>query len=89
MTRIADLERAYDGPVPQHLRDTARGINTALCEARGNAAMYRRFALRQIATIRQRRADGTMFPAALDDLRFYLARYRYWNHRARMMGDEG
>lgn len=45
--------------------------------------------LRQIRTIRQRCADGTMFPAALDDLRFYLARYRYWNHKALKYGRTG
>lgn len=89
LVRVAELERRYDGPIPLHERDAARGINTALCEARGNATMYRRFALRQIATIRQRRADGTEYPALVNDLRLYLARYRHWNHRARMMGDEG
>lgn len=78
MTTLTDLENRFDGPIPPHELDAVRGINTALCEAIGNRLLYRDMTLRQIRTIRKRRADRTMFPAALDDLRLYLARYRHW-----------
>lgn len=86
LSRLADLHRRFDGPAPQHELDAALGRNTALMEAEGNAAFYRRMARRQLATIRERRADGSFYPALVDDLRLYLARYRHWRREARRLG---
>jgi hypothetical protein len=81
---LALLERCYDGPIPGAERRLAEfGSAVALLEAVGNAAFYRALTRRLLATLRQRRAAGTAYPALLSDLRLYRSRWRFWHRRRR------
>jgi hypothetical protein len=85
LARLAALERAYDGPVPEPERQLARfGSAAAVAHlaAAGNAVFYRAMVRRQIATIRRRRAEGSLYPALLADLGLYRARWRFWRRKA-------
>lgn len=42
---------------------------------------YKRMLLGQIGIIRRRRADGSFYPALLDDFRHYRDAWRRWNRR--------
>jgi hypothetical protein len=84
LRRVAELERQYNGPVPQQQRLAARLASPAalgLLVAEGEATFYKRLVLGQIRTIRARRADGTAYPELFDDLRFYRDGWRDWNRQ--------
>lgn len=86
LARLAELERCYDGPLPEGVRLAARLGSAEAVErmvAAGEAAFHRSMLLRQIDIIRRRRADGTFYPALLADLRFYRDAWRRWHRRAR------
>ena len=84
LARLAELERRYDGPIPEPLRLAAHlGSADAVAQlfAAGEAAFHRSLVARQIAIIRRRKADGSFYPALLDDLRLYREGWRQW-HRS-------
>lgn len=85
---LTELERRYDGPIPEPLRLAARygsaGI-VRLLEAAGQAAFFRTMVRGQVATIRRRRLDGTFYPALLDDLALYRREWRRWRRLCRTL----
>jgi hypothetical protein len=89
-TDPAALESRYDGPIPPQVRAVARLGSPAmvlLVRARAEAAFFRAMVRGQVRTIRRRRADGSFYPALIDDLRLYLRYVRAWQHLAvRMAG---
>lgn len=78
LSRIADLQCRYDGPIPQAELDAARGINTALLAAAGNARFFTRMARGQIEVVRYWRSLGRAQESDVAQLRQYLERRRYW-----------
>jgi len=88
LARLAELERRYDGPVPEGLRLAAHLGSADAVErlfAAGEAAFYKSMVLGQLDIIRRRRADGSFYPALLADLRCYREGWRYWNRRVRAL----
>lgn len=84
LARLAELERCYDGPVPDRLREAAHLGSAEAVErlfAAGEAAFYRSLVSKQLALIRRRRADGSFYPALLADLRLYREAWRAWHRR--------
>lgn len=84
LAQLAQLERRYDGPVPEPERliaDFGSAGRVQLLVAAGNAAFYRGMVRQQIETIRQRRATNTVYPELLADLRLYRDRWRYWRRK--------
>jgi hypothetical protein len=81
---LAELERRFNGPVPEPLRLAAQLGTAELCRrhAEAQAAYLRTLLLSQIRLIRRRRAEGTFDPALLDDLRLYQQRWRHWRRAA-------
>lgn len=78
MAALADLQRRIDGPIPQHELDAARGLNTALLAAAGNARFFTRMARGQIEIVRYWRSLGRAQESDIAQLRQYLERRRYW-----------
>ena len=79
------LERCYDGTIPQSLRLAARLGSAAAVRrlhAEGQAAFFTAMARGQLAAIRARRADGSFYPALLDDLALYRRERRRWRRLA-------
>jgi hypothetical protein len=76
----AELENAYDGPIPQEAIDLARGparIRTQLVNAEIALGRARDEVSAQIRkVIRPRRANGTFHPYMLSDLRLYVGMWR-------------
>jgi hypothetical protein len=89
MTAINDLNvihQTFDGIIPASVRAVAEHGTTemvALIRARGELAGARRFVTGQIEIIRQRRADGSFYPALYEDLASYRRQYRAWRRIAR------
>jgi hypothetical protein len=84
LVQLAQLERRYDGPVPEPerlLADFGSVGKVQLLVAAGNSAFYRGMVRQQIATIRRRRAAATAYPELLADLRLYRDRWRYWRRK--------
>lgn len=85
LARLAELERRYDGPVPDNLRLAAHLGSAAAVElmvVAGELAFWKSLALRQIDVIRRRRADGSFYESLVDDLRTYRDGWRRWNRRS-------
>src|SRR5260221_5181983 len=85
MFSFAELHQLYDGPIPPAALAVARFGSpemVALVRAHGETAFFRSMVLGQLKTIRMRRADGTYYPALLDDLRLYRRQFRGWNRVA-------
>ena len=90
LARLAELERRYDGPVPEHLRRAAHLGSAAAVEflaAIGEACFWRSMVRGQIAIIRQRRSDGSWYPALVSDLRLYRDTWRFWHRRRSALRD--
>jgi hypothetical protein len=88
LARLAELERRYDGPVPDGLRLAAHlgsAGSVELLFAAGEAAFYKSMVLRQLAIIRRRRADDSFYASLLSDLRYYRDLWRHWHGRARAL----
>lgn len=88
LAAIADLERRYNGPVPEGLRLVARLGSADIVErlfAAGQAAFYKSMVLGQLDIIRRRRAEGSFYPALIDDLRTYRTGWRRWQYRSRSL----
>jgi hypothetical protein len=85
---LAELERRYDGPVPAPLRRVARlgsaGAARRLA-AEGQAAFFAAMVRGQLRAIRLRRADGSFYPALLDDLALYRRERRRWRRIGRLL----
>jgi hypothetical protein len=85
LARLAELERQYDGPIPETLRQAAQLGSAEAVErlfAAGEAAFFRNAVRQQIAIIRHRRLDKTAYPALLDDLALYRSQWRAWHRRS-------
>jgi hypothetical protein len=85
LAALGELERRFDGPIPEPLRLAAEFGSAARVEqlhAEGQAAFFRSRAQRQVALIRKRRAEGSLHPAMLADFVFYRAGQRYWRREA-------
>lgn len=85
---LAELERRYDGPIPEPELALARhGSQQAVLwlHALGQAAFFRRLIEGQIRAIRQRRRDGSFYPALLSDLALYRREWRQWQRRRRTL----
>jgi hypothetical protein len=79
------VESLYDGPIPPQARAVARLGSPAmvlLVRARAEAAFFRGMVRGQVTAIRRRRADGSFYPALIDDLRLYLRYCRAWQRLA-------
>lgn len=85
---LAELERRFNGPIPEPLRLAARLGSPERVEflrAEGQAAFFRAMTLGQVAILRRRRADGSAYPALLEDLALYRRQWRRWRRRARTL----
>jgi hypothetical protein len=84
LAAIADLERRYDGPIPAEVRLVARLGSADIVErlfAEGQSAFYKSLVRGQLRIIRRRRAEGSFYPALVDDLRTYRQGWRRWHRR--------
>jgi hypothetical protein len=84
--RMAELERRFDGPVPEADLSLARlGSVTALkrLQATAETAFFATLVRRQIAAIHRRRAAGSVVPPGLvEDLARYRRQHRAWQRFA-------
>jgi hypothetical protein len=81
LSRLAALERRYDGPPPPAQRCVALAGASgrhAWLQAAAETAFFRTMILGQIQAIRARRADGSFYPALLSDLALYRRHWRAW-----------
>jgi hypothetical protein len=81
LPRLALLERRYDGPPPPSERAIALAGSAqrhGRLQAASETAFFRTMIAGQIRTIRQRRADGSFYPALLSDLALYRRQWRGW-----------
>jgi hypothetical protein len=84
LAALAELERRFNGPVPEPLRLAAQLGSAELCrlrQAEAQAAFLKTLLHDQVRLIRRRRADGSFHPSLLDDLRLYRRRWRHWQRR--------
>ena|SRR5690242_1271487 len=85
LAALGELERRYNGTVPEPLRQAAQLGSAELARLRhaeAEAAFLKTLLLDQIQLIRRRRAAGTFHPSLLADLRLYRRRWRHWHRRA-------
>ena len=78
---LSALERRFDGPIPDCLREATflGGLALpALLRAEAQVCFFASLIRGQIAIIRQRRANGTFYPELVSDLGFYRGRRRVW-----------
>jgi hypothetical protein len=79
------LHQTFDGIIPTAvLAVTKHGTPemVALIRADGEVAFFRSMIVGQIKTIRARRADGSFYPALINDLQLYRRQFRAWNKLA-------
>ena len=84
LAALSELERRYNGPVPESLRQAAQLGSAELSRQRhaeAEAAFLKTLLCDQIRLIRQRRAAGSFHPSLLADLRLYRRRWRHWRRR--------
>jgi hypothetical protein len=60
-----------------------------LVRARAETAFFAAMIRGQAKTIRQRRGDGSFYPALLHDLDLYRRQYRAWRRLAHQLGKAG
>ena len=84
LAALRDLEATYDGPIPEPARRAAQRGSAALLlmRARAESAFFAAMIRGQLATIRRRRADGSFYPALIEDLALYRRQYRAWRRLA-------
>jgi len=85
LAALAELERRFNGPIPEPLRLAAQLGSAELCrlrQAEAQAAFLKALLRGQVRLIRRRRAEGSFHPLLLDDLRLYRRRWRHWHRRA-------
>ena len=77
---LAELEARYYGPIPRAALEFALSQRSAgevaLLAARARAIGSRLFVEGQLRAIRRRRADGSAYPALIEDFRSYWRSYR-------------
>lgn len=81
---LGELERRYNGPVPEPLRQAAQLGSADLARLRhaeAEAAFQKTLLCDQVRLIRRRRAAGSFHPSLLADLRLYRRRWRHWHRR--------
>ena len=91
LAALAELERRYDGPIPEPARRAVLAGSAREAERHAAAAEARFFAGRvrnQVRAIRLRRAAGCRVPDLLADLALYRREWRRWHARARRLLDE-
>src|SRR6185437_773396 len=84
LAALGELERRYNGPVPEPLRQAAQLGSADLARLRhaeAEAAFLKTLLLDQLRLIRRRRAAGSIHPSLLADLRLYRRRWRHWRQR--------
>lgn len=80
--------RPYDGGIPAAMLAVARLGSVeavALVQAEASVHFYRRMVRGQLNIIRNRRLDGSFYPALLGDCRHYLTLYRAHRRHARTL----
>src|SRR5258707_13167679 len=85
LAALAELERRFNGPVPEALRLAAQLGSAELGrvrQAEAQAAFLKALLRGQVRLIRRRREEGSFYPSLLDDLRLYRRRWRHWHRRA-------
>lgn len=83
---FAELERRFNGPIPEMDQMIARHGSRRMVEilhAQAQAMFFREMATRQIKAIRMRRKDDSYYPSMTKDLMYYIAEWRKWKARAR------
>jgi len=84
LAALGELERRYNGPVPEPLRQAAQLGSAELSRLRhaeAEAAFLKTLLHDQVRLIRQRRAAGGFDASLLADLRLYRRRWRHWRRR--------
>lgn len=83
---LDELERRFDGPIPEAERSFARfGSVTAMrrLQTTAETAFFAALVRRQINAIRRRRATGSVVPSRLiEDLDRYRRQHRAWRRLA-------
>jgi hypothetical protein len=85
---LAELERRYNGPIPEPMRLASRHGSehwVHLLQAYGQAAFFTAMVRAQLATIRRRRAEGSAYPALVEDLTYYRRERRRWRAALRTL----
>ena len=86
LSHLRELERRFNGPIPDALLMIAR-LGTpeavALMAAEANAAFMRHMVRGQITAIRARREDHSFYPSMTVDLAYYRAHWRVAMRHAR------
>jgi len=86
LPHLGFLERSHDGPLSGEARRIALAgspMRHVALQAAAEAAFFHAMIRGQIRTIRSRRADGSFYPALLDDLRLYRRQWRAWRRLGR------
>ncbi len=89
LAALSALERRFDGPIPEPLREVVRCGSVERAEqlfALAQARFFREMVTRQVAVIRARRRDGSAYPSLADDLALYRRGWRLWHRRVRTLG---
>jgi hypothetical protein len=82
MTNLNAIHQQFDGIIPAAVLAVAKHGTpemVALIRASGEIAFFRSMVRGQIKTIRARRADGSYYPALIEDLQLYARQFRAWN----------
>ncbi len=84
---LAELERRYDGPIPEPLRRNFRVFaeSRLLIDARGQADLFGALIRSQIEAIRRARRAGIVPGRLLADLKLYRRQEFCWRQEARRL----
>lgn len=88
LTALAELERFYDGPIPESLRNGAQYDNFSrhlLIEARAQTDLFAALIRDQIEAIRRARRDGPIPSMLLSDLALYRRQEMLWRREAQRL----
>ena len=81
LAALSELERRFDGPIPELLRQSTSLGHSLLplrLVAEAQVCFFTSLIRGQIATIRQRRRDGSFYAQLVADLGFYRERRQLW-----------
>ncbi|HEV2546306.1 MAG TPA: hypothetical protein VGU20_03130 [Stellaceae bacterium] len=81
LAALSELERRFDGPIPELLRRSTLLGHSLLplrLVAEAQVCFFTSLIRGQIATIRQRRRDGSFYAQLVADLAFYRERRQLW-----------
>ena len=87
LAALGHIERCYDGPIAERLLLLARhgsGRAVRRLQASAQARFFAEMARRQVHAIRQRRADGSVYAAMIEDLAYYRRERQRWRRIARL-----